>query len=248
MTKVPGSASIETRTRVTCPHCGITATPEARYYSSAVQFRNGSFDPKNVYPCYTTFIDICPGCGAETILLGKWQGAASSVQGLRPTGYVSLERVYPIGQVVKSFPNAIDVLVKDYTEACRVVGISAAASACMSRRCMQGILKDKGYRAKDLVKQIELLLAETDPKRLLPDHLHRTVDAVRNFGNFGAHPMTDVANLQLIEVEDGEAEWCIRICEALMDHYYEAPKRVEAAMLGANKKFAAAGKPPMKGG
>jgi hypothetical protein len=86
----------------------------------------------------------------------------------------------------------------------------------MSRRCLQGILSEKGYKQKNLVKQIDGLLAETEPKRTLPTALHMSVDAIRQYGNFGAHPIDDLTTLQIIDVEPGEAEWCIEITEQLM--------------------------------
>jgi hypothetical protein len=54
-----------------------------------------------------------------------------------------------------------------------VFGIDEA-SACMSRRCLQGILLAKGYNQKNLAQQINVLLAETDPNKILPQDLAKT--------------------------------------------------------------------------
>jgi hypothetical protein len=116
----------------------------------------------------------------------------------------------------------------------------------MSRRCLQGILSEKGYKQKNLVKQIDGLLAETEPKRTLPTALHMSVDAIRQYGNFGAHPIDDLTTLQIIDVEPGEAEWCIEITEQLMEHYFEWPKMVERRIAAANAKLKSGGKPPIK--
>jgi hypothetical protein len=51
----------------------------------------------------------------------------------------------------------------------------------MSRRCLQGILREQGYQQKDLVQQIAAVLDEADPKKQLPIALHETV----SFGNLG---------------------------------------------------------------
>jgi hypothetical protein len=59
----------------------------------------------------------------------------------------------------------------DYVEACNVLPISAKASAALSRRCLQNMLHADGYKAKDLAKEIDLLLNETDPKKALPHKL-----------------------------------------------------------------------------
>ena len=63
------------------------------------------------------------------------------------------------------------------------------------------MLHADGYKAKDLAKEIDLLLNEIDPKKALPHKLRETVDAIRNFGNFSAHPIDDKTTLQVIDVE-----------------------------------------------
>ena len=35
---------------------------------------------------------------------------------------------------------------------------------------------------------------------LLPQHIQETVDAIRNFGNFSAHPINDKTSLQVIDL------------------------------------------------
>jgi glutaredoxin len=46
----------------------------------------------------------------------------------------------------------------------------------------------------------------TDAKKALPHELRETVDAIRNFGNFSAHPIDDKTTLQVTDVESHEAE------------------------------------------
>ena len=60
-------------------------------------------------------------------------------------------------------------------------------------------------------------------KKALPQGLHEIIDAIRQFGNFSAHPITDITSLQVIDVEPEEAEWCLEIIEGLFDHYYVKP-------------------------
>jgi hypothetical protein len=135
-------------------------------------------------------------------------------------------------------------IATDYVEACRVLPLSAKASAALARRCLQTMLNDNGYKDKDdnLSKQIDKLL---NP-RVLPDHIHETVDAIRNFGNFGAHPINDQTTLQIIDVEPEEAEWCLEILEALFDHFYVRPAAAKKKKAELNAKLKAAGKQPSK--
>jgi len=137
-------------------------------------------------------------------------------------------------------------LAQDYVAACNVLPISPKASAALSRRCLQIMLHDHGYKSGDLAKEIDLLLNETDPKRGLPQRLYDVVDGIRNFGNFSAHPITDKTSLQVIDVEDHEAEWCLEIIEDLFEHFYVGPAVAKAKKTALDAKLKAAGKPPSK--
>ena len=108
------------------------------------------------------------------------------------------------------------------------------------------ILRGEGYTQRDLAQQIDALLDEQDPRKAIPTTLHQTVDAIRNFGNFSAHPVTDQTTLQIIDVDPGEAEWCLEILEDMFDHYYVRPAQAAARKAALNKKLAAAGKPLAK--
>jgi hypothetical protein len=95
---------------------------------------------------------------------------------------------------------------------------------------------------RDLAKEIQQLL----DANALPKHIHETVDAIRNFGNFSAHPINDRTTLQIIDVDPQEAEWCLEILEALFDHFYVGPKKAKAKKAALDKKLTGAGKPPSK--
>jgi hypothetical protein len=72
------------------------------------------------------------------------------------------------------------------------------------------------------------------------------MDAIRNFGNFSAHPVTDQTTLQIIAVEPNEAEWCLDILEEMSDHYYVRPALAAERKAALDAKLAAAGKPRSK--
>ena len=99
---------------------------------------------------------------------------------------------------------------------------------------------------RDLAKQIDAVLNETDARKALPNDLHITVDAVPNFGNFSAHPITDQTTLQIIDVDDQEAEWCLQIVAGLFEHYYVKPAAALKKKSDLNEKLKKAGKPPSK--
>lgn len=103
-----------------------------------------------------------------------------------------------------------------------------------------------GYNKEDLAKEIKLLLNETDPKKALPHKLRETVHAIRNFGNFSAHPIDDKTTLQVIDVDPEEAEWCLEIIEELFEHFYVGPAAAKAKKTALDEKLKAVGKPPSK--
>jgi len=157
-------------------------------------------------------------------------------------------RVYPIGASRGPVPPEVPQgIAADYVEACNVLPNSAKASAALSRRCLQNILHAADYRGRDLNAEIDLLLNETDAKKAIPLRLRETIDAIRHFGNFSAHPIDDKTALQIIEVEPHEAEWSLEILEECFEHFYVGPAVARTRKAALDAKLAAAGKPPSKG-
>jgi hypothetical protein len=156
-------------------------------------------------------------------------------------------QVYPPGS--SRAPTSTDVpapIAGDYKEAAIVLPYSPKASAALSRRCLQAVLRQAGYNQKDLAVQIDAVLRETDARKALPTGVHSMLDAIRNFGNFSAHPITDQTTLQIIDVEEHEAEYCLDILDALFDHYYVRPEEAKRRRAALDKKLTAAGKPLSK--
>jgi len=99
---------------------------------------------------------------------------------------------------------------------------------------------------RDLAKEIDSLLNESDARKAIPLSLHDTIDGIRNFGNFSVHPIDDKTTLQVIEVEPHEAEWCLEIIEELFEHFYIRPIAAKAKKAALDAKLQAAGKPLSK--
>jgi len=134
------------------------------------------------------------------------------------------------------------LLAEDFNEACAVLSHSAKASAALSRRCLQSLLRLQGFTQKDLAPAIQALL---DTKQL-PSWLGDNVDAIRNIGNFAAHPLKDTNTGAILPVEVEEAEWNLEVLEGLFDFYYVQPAKDAAKRAAFNAKLQAAGKPPIK--
>jgi hypothetical protein len=136
-----------------------------------------------------------------------------------------------------------EIFASDYKEACLILTFSPKASAALSRRCLQNILREKaGVKKGNLSSEIQQII----DSNTLPFHLSESIDAIRNIGNFAAHPTKSTATGEIVEVETGEAEWLLDVIEALFDFYFVQPAILKAKKDALNKKLAEAGKPPMK--
>jgi len=80
----------------------------------------------------------------------------------------------------------------------------------------------------------------------LPSWIAESIDAVRNIGNFAAHPLKSSATGEVLPVEPGEAEWNLDVLESLFDFYFVQPALIKAKRDALDKKLAEAKKPPMK--
>ena len=102
--------------------------------------------------------------------------------------------------VPKEVETADPKLAEDFREAVSVFPKSKKASAALSRRCLQHILREKaGTKSKDLSQQIDEVLDK------LPTDLASDVDGIRNVGNFAAHPIKSKNSGEIVEVEEGAA-------------------------------------------
>ena len=142
-------------------------------------------------------------------------------------GYIifsSLRYVFPQGSSRFVPPEVTGPVRDDFIEASEVLTISEKASAALSRRCLQTILIEKGgvKPSDDLSKQIDAVLP------ILPKYIADDLDAIRNIGNFAAHPIKNKNTGQIEVIEPGEAEWNLDVLEELFDFYYVKPAQSQA--------------------
>lgn len=128
-------------------------------------------------------------------------------------------------------------IVNDYEEACAIVELSPKASATLSRRCIQGMIRDfYGVKARTLFDEIEAITDKIDPV------VKTSIDAVRNIGNIGAHMEKDID--LIIDVEPHEAELLIALIEQLLGEWYGNRYRRQENMIAI--QAAALGKAALK--
>jgi len=114
----------------------------------------------------------------------------------------------------KPFPDYIPKQLRDdYFEACLIKDKSPKASATLSRRCLQGIIRDFWkIKKKNLFEEIAALEEKIDSVTW------EAIDSVRKVGNIGAHMEKDVSII--IDVEPDEAELLIWLIETLFEEWY----------------------------
>lgn len=131
----------------------------------------------------------------------------------------------------------------EFLEAVAVLPASPKASAALSRRILQNILREKfGIKRRNLVNEIEEFIAQKDT----PTYMAEQVDAIRHIGNFAAHPSKDTNTGEIVDVEPGEAEWLLDVLESLFDYAFVKRSRLDERKKRLNEKLQNAGKPPMK--
>ena len=214
-----------------CPHCSIEIHPS---------WQENAIIPGNNLQTVYTKVMICPSC--HKLILKVYVANRHSGEMILPE-FTAVPRFQSVQKAGADVPTN---LRNDYDEAQAVLSISAKACAALSRRVLQAVLTEQGYNSRNLVNQIHAVLNEQDARRALPTALHTTVDAIRNFGNFSAHPITDQNTLEVIDVDEQEAEWCLQIVAGLFDHYYVKTADAERRKAQLNEKLKAAGKPASK--
>jgi hypothetical protein len=134
-------------------------------------------------------------------------------------------------------------LAEDYKEACLVLSDSPKSSAALGRRCLQIILREHAkMKPQDLSNEIDEVLAS----KQLPTYIANDIDAIRHIGNFAAHPIKSTNSGEIVDVEDGEAEWTLDTLVQLFDHYFVGPAEAKKKRDALNAKLADAKKPPLK--
>lgn len=141
---------------------------------------------------------------------------------------------------MKVFPDYIlKPILDDYNEACLIRDASPRASATLSRRCLQGMIRDFwGISKKRLVDEIDAIKDKVDTDTW------DAIDAVRQIGNIGAHMEADI-NV-IVDVDPNEAQLLIELIETLLTEWYVAKHKRQERMAAV--KGAAAAKKVLKTG
>lgn len=198
----------------TCPFCNQNATLGGANISVVDhEFNSGNKGGSHVIK---TEVNVCPNtecaefCLSANLYKVNYTPGPNSRRSFQPVIGWSL---IPNSEA-KVFPQYVPKpILDDYLEACLIRDFSPKASATLSRRCLQGIIRDFWNVSKArLVDEIEGIKDKVDPLTW------QAIDAVRHIGNIGAHMEKDI-NL-IIEVDSQEANLLIGLIEILIRDWY----------------------------
>jgi len=199
----------------TCPYCNHDVTITDSNYSFDAHFFNEG-NKKGDLGIGTRVI-VCPNEECKEYMIIAFLCEAYYAQGTRNMGGSPLFtwQLKPQSKA-KTYPPYIPKpIIDDYNEACLIQNLSPKASATLSRRCLQGIIRDFwGISKGRLIDEINELQGKTDSTTW------KAIDAVRNVGNIGAHMERDI-NI-IVEVEPDEADLLIGLIEILLKDWYIA--------------------------
>jgi len=221
-----------------CPHCSVEINPSFKEY-----YLDSDIDGH-----WSIFKMTCPNQHCKKFIIRLVNGTQKKLPNGALTSAIENFKVDRLVRPITSLrpPAAKEVnamFSSDYNEACLVLGFSPKASAALSRRCLQNLLREKaGVKKGDLAREIQ----EVIDSKSLPTYLAENIDAIRNIGNFAAHPQKSTATGEIIDVEPGEAEWLLDVLEMLFDFYFVQPALAKAKRDALNLKLLKAGKPAMK--
>lgn len=221
-----------------CPHCS-TVVKINWNFTPVQQFNEEKENGIEI------FYGECPNCIKLVIGMQEVRVpyANSTFEDFTNTIVYWSKIVYP---KINSFQNSDDVpkqYLEDYEEAIKVLSASPKASAALTRRLLQNILREEFLISeKSLDKEIKAFVSRPG----IPSHITDAVDAVRQIGNIASHPSKDLSTGEIVPVENGEAEWLVEVIEQLFDFVFIQPKKLEKRKLELNLKLEKLGKPQMK--
>lgn len=224
-----------------CPHC-----KKAIHFEDAESTAYEHENPEAGAPTgYEVAHGFCPACSELIVLMRDGTYWSNTTNGSWLTDATKETILYPDSSLDGELPEEVPEPYRtDFQEATAVLGVSPKASAAISRRLLQSILRDKfRISSKSLADEIEAFVNLPG----VPTFLAEAVDAVRAVGNIAAHPAKSRSTGEIVDVEPGEAEWLIKVLETLCDFSFVQPRRLEQRRGELNAKLAELGRPPLKG-
>jgi hypothetical protein len=216
-----------------CPHCNIAIHVK---WDSTENIQDLSTHSEDYYFFNIEFA-TCPNCYKLIVRLRHLLSADLN------TNEILDERIiYPVFSSRNVQEEVPEPYRSEFKEASAIVSISPKASAALSRRILQNILRHElKIKKRTLASEIEEFINLPG----VPAHITKAVDAVRVVGNFSAHPIKSDNTGEIVEIEPGEAEWLLDVIESLFEFVFVQPKRDEERKNKFNEKMKSLGMKPI---
>lgn len=209
----------------TCPHCNYKQIVSDGNLSTSTGYLSIGKSKYNEF-CVQTLAIRCLNAECNDIFLRT--AIVEAKQNYQGGPWVATENIIrawtliPDGQS-KPQPEYVPRAIReDYYEACKIRDLSPKASATLSRRCLQGMIRDFcGITKPTLNKEIEELRRKINSGEAPNGVTMESVDAIdhiRSIGNIGAHMEKDI-NI-IIDVDSDEAAILIATIETLIEDWY----------------------------
>ncbi|WP_299745723.1 DUF4145 domain-containing protein [uncultured Tateyamaria sp.] len=215
-----------------CPHCGRYQTvTEEDFDSGSIDFYMTKSALGHIRLEGSAACCANPQCKMPMVHVTIGKALIPARGGLRYMAEETLlvdQRMVP-NSSAKPQPSFIPgPLLEDYYEACKIRDLSPKASATLSRRCLQGMIRDfcgiSKNRLIDEIGELKKLVDQDKAPKGVSDDSVEAINAVRQIGNIGAHMEKDI-NL-IVDVDADEAQTLIELIETLFDEWYvEREKR-----------------------
>ncbi|ABZ84570.1 hypothetical protein HM1_2013 [Heliomicrobium modesticaldum Ice1] len=183
---------------------------------------------------YLLSYGTCPKCGQLIVCLNEGRtNFDESGLTVFPEKTEEDSVIYPKA-ILKNFPPSVPQdIASEYNEAMLVLNHSPKSSAALSRRLLQKILRVYlKIEKKDLFTEIKDFV-NTNP----PEYIKNSIDAVRNVGNFAAHPLKEKTTDIIVDVTVDEAKWLLEIIDALIEYSIVRPTKDNERKKKLNDKL-----------
>lgn len=196
----------------TCPYCNHDTTINDNNFTSNVS--RLQIENKDGHRELHIEWIVCPNDECNKHALSAFLFELNWIPNIWRKGeYIKQWNLIP-QSTARVFPDYIPEAIRvDYEEACIIKDLSPKASATLSRRCLQGMIRDfYGVKEKNLFLEIDAIKGKVDPLTW------KSIDATRKIGNIGAHMEKDI-NL-IVDVDSKEAALLINLIEVLIKDWY----------------------------
>ena len=190
-----------------CPHCG-NVTPQTVVFAQHSAIR----DENNTIECdITDYFLVCGTCE---------RGLAYSTEFSRRggKGHYGAVLCWPD-------PGVLDIVVPEairsvYQEASRIKSLSPSAFAVLIRRSLEALCHDRGIQKRTLMES----LRELSIRGEIPSRLSEMTDALRFFGNYGAHHVEHSVLPRHVPIINN-------FFRAVIEYVYVAPSRIDEVRI-----------------